>query len=158
MKYLSFAGIILLFAACSPAGNKSSDKDTLNTAIADTSKLKSAVSSLCFLKTEGTDHKDSTSIQLVIKGDSVSGEMDCVPYEKDARRGQLHGVMKNDTIAAAWTFMQEGMRDTINLKFKMETNQLTQKPLKLNAKTGREETDNAAGYTVVYPAGNKGKK
>ncbi|HEY8929280.1 MAG TPA: hypothetical protein VIM55_08825 [Mucilaginibacter sp.] len=155
MKYLSFIVTVLMLAACSRGGNKNSDKDTLSTTVADTTKLKSAVSSLCFLKTEG---KDSTSIQLVIKGDSVTGEMDWVPYEKDARHGQLHGVMKNDTIAAAWTFMQEGMRDTINLKFKMETNQLTQKPLKVNAKTGREQTDDAAGYTVVYPASNKGKK
>jgi len=155
MKYFSFIGAVLMLAACSPGGNKSSDKDTLSTTVADTSKLKSAVSSLCFLKTEG---KDSTSIQLAIKGDSVTGEMDWIPYEKDARHGQLHGVMKNDTIAAAWIFMQEGMRDTINLTFKIETNQLSQKPLKVNAKTGREETDNTAGYTIVYPASNRVKK
>lgn len=116
------------------------------------------VSSLCFLRTEGKAKQDSTSIELVIKGDKVTGQMNWLPYQKDSRKGTLDGVIKGDSIQAKWSFMQEGMQDTINLKFKLDKDQLAQKPLKLNTKTGRDQTDEAAGYTLAYNPSTKIKK
>lgn len=113
------------------------------------------ISSLCFLHTEGARHQDSTSIELVIKGSEVSGQMNWLPYEKDSRKGKLNGTVSGDTINAKWTFMQEGMQDTVGVKFKLTGNQLAQKPLKLNVKTDRQQTDESAGYSIIYHSSDK---
>ncbi|MCR8559522.1 hypothetical protein KXD93_17830 [Mucilaginibacter sp. BJC16-A38] len=158
MKYLTQFCIASIFiASCSSNNNKAANKDSSDAHAADTGKITTtapAVSSLCFLKTEG---KDTTSIELVTKDTKVTGIMNWLPYQKDSRKGTLDGIVKGDTINAVWSFMQEGMKDTLNLKFVLKNGELMQKPLKLNTKTGREQTDETAGYTTVYQAYNKVK-
>jgi hypothetical protein len=110
------------------------------------------VYSLCFLRTEG---KDSTSIEFVIHGDNVTGQMNWIPYQKDSRKGFLEGTIKNNIIKAKWAFIQEGMKDTLNLDFQFKDSQLSQKPLKLNNKTGRDQTDESAGYSLIYKSADK---
>ncbi len=105
---------------------------------------------MCFLRTEGKSNKDTTSIELVIKDDKVSGQMYWHPFEKDNRKGTLSGTLKADTVNAVWSFMQEGMQDTIGLQFLIKGDNLMQKPLKLNTQTGREQTDQSAGFTLKY--------
>lgn len=159
MKYINLFGIAsLLIASCSSNNSKSVNKDSV--AAADTGKIiKTAnplvVSSFCFLRTEGKSNQDSTSIELVIKGDKVSGQMNWMPDQKDSRKGTLEGILKGDTINAVWSFMQEGMKDTLHLKFKLSNNELSQKPLKLNVTTGKDQTDESAGYTLKYQESNK---
>jgi hypothetical protein len=147
---------VLGMAACSSNTNNQAKTDTVggSDATAQTNNIPT-VSSLCFLRTEGKANRDSTSIELVIKGDKVSGQMNWLPYQKDSRRGTLDGMIKGDSIQAKWSFMQEGMQDTINLKFKLNNDQLVQKPLKLNVKTGRDQTDESADYTLAYNASAK---
>jgi hypothetical protein len=67
----------------------------------------------------------------------------------------LEGILKGDTINAVWSFLQEGMKDTLHLKFKLNNNELSQKPLKLNVTTGKDQTDESAGYTLKYQESNK---
>jgi hypothetical protein len=143
-------------AACSSNTNNQAKTDTVggSDATAQTNNIPT-VSSLCFLRTAGKANRDSTSIELVIKGDKVSGQMNWLPYQKDSRKGTLDGMIKGDSIQAKWSFMQEGMQDTINLKFKLNNDQLVQKPLKLNVKTGRDQTDESADYTLAYNASAK---
>lgn len=159
MKYLNSACIVLLLmASCSSNNNKSVNKDSVDSHAADTGKVTGpATSSLCFLRTEGTSHQDSTTIELVIKDNKLTGEMNWQPYQKDSRKGTLDGTVKGDTINAVWTFMQEGMKDTIGVKFLLKKDALLQKPMKVNTKNGREETDEAAGYTVTHEPYNKVK-
>jgi hypothetical protein len=152
-------------AACSSNTNNQAKTDTVvagdTLAKAKTTEQTNnttTVSSLCFLRTEGKANQDSTSIELVIKGDKITGQMNWLPYQKDSRKGTLDGIIKGDSILAKWSFMQEGMQDTINLKFKLDKDQLVQKPLKLNIKTGREQTDETVGYTLAYKASTKIKK
>lgn len=159
MKYINlFCIAVLLMASCSSNNEKSSGKDTLaNSDTATTAKVNdtAAIRSLCFLGLAGKTSQDSTSIELVIKDKKVTGMMNWLPYQKDSRKGLLEGTVKGDTIQAVWTFTQEGMKDTLNLKFRLQNDVLYQKPLKLNTKTGREQTDESAGYTLSYPASNK---
>lgn len=158
MKRIILLGIAgLCLAACSSNSNKSGKTDTVIAGdtlakAKDTPRTNNTptVSSLCFLRIDGKAKPDSTSIELVIKGDKVSGQMNWMPYQKDSRKGALEGTIKGDTIQARWTFMQEGMKDTLNLKFKLKGEELSQKPLKLNPKTGRDETDKNAAYTLIY--------
>jgi len=160
MKYLNIiCAISLLMAACSSNSNKTETKDADK---ADSAKVETAIvatdTSHCFLLTEGTSHQDSTTIELAIKNGKVTGQMNWLPYQKDARKGKLTGTAKGDTINAVWSFMQEGMTDSIGLKLLVSVNQLLQKPLKFDQKTGREHTDEKAGYTVVYKETGKGKR
>lgn len=154
--------IILILAAaviitsCNSTGDKSeaSSIDTLSNIGTPTNRTPNA-HALCFLRTEGKNNQDTTSIELVIKDNRVNGLMNWMPYQKDSRKGKLHGTIKNDTIQAVWSFMQEGMTDTLNLQFRLKNNQLMQKPLKVNTTTGRQQTDNAADYTLTYRTSDK---
>lgn len=155
----------LAIVSCSSNQDKQSKTDSVvvsDTVVKTQSTVQTnnapAASSLCFLRTDGKTKQDSTSVELVIKGNKVSGQMNWIPYQKDSRKGKLDGVIAGDTIKATWTFMQEGMTDTLGLKFKLDKDQLTQKPLKLNTKTGREQTDESAGYNLTYQSSNKLKK
>ncbi|MDB5155410.1 MAG: hypothetical protein JWR50_117 [Mucilaginibacter sp.] len=81
--------------------------------------------------------------------------MNWLPYQKDSRKGTLDGALKNDTIHAVWSFMQEGMMDTLKLNFQIKNGELSQKPLKLNTKTGREQTDESSDYSITYNSSTK---
>jgi hypothetical protein len=157
MKYQTpFYIALLLLASCTSAGNKQTGTDTLITSdtLANATKTPAAYA-LCFLRTEGNNKLDTTSIELVVHGNEVSGQMNWLPYQKDSRKGTLTGTIKNDTLKATWSFMQEGMKDTLNLDFYLKDKQLMQKPLKLNTKTGRDQTDESANYTLVYNSDSK---
>ncbi|WP_295795354.1 hypothetical protein [Mucilaginibacter sp.] len=161
MKYLNLLCIIsLLIASCSSNNNKTENKDADK---ADSTKITAASAtatdtSRCFLLTEGTKNQDSTTIELAIKNNKVTGQMNWLPYQKDSRKGTLTGTAKGDTVNAVWSFMQEGMTDTIGLKLVLNGNRLMQKPLTFDAKTGRQHTDEKAGYTVVYKETGKANK
>jgi hypothetical protein len=162
MKYLNIICVASMsFAACSPNANKTetrdADKPTDSALIAKTANP-AADTSRCFLLTEGKKNQDSTSIELAIKGNKVTGQLNWLPYQKDSRKGNLSGTAKGDTISAVWSFMQEGMKDTINLKFVLNGNQLLQKPLTADPKTGRDHTDEKGGYTLAYKETGKAKK
>lgn len=154
---LVFCAACMTLASCSSPDGKQNNTDTL--AATDTSAMPKTddnkAKALCFLLTEGQKQQDTTSIELVIKGDTITGVMNWMPYEKDARKGKLQGIKSGGNINATWSFMQEGMTDTIGLQFKLVNDQLSQKPLKFNAKTGRQETDGSAGYTLIYQSHNK---
>lgn len=147
----------LAIAACSSPGKKTAGTDTV---IAGDTIAKSAstpqtnntptITSLCFVRTEGNKNQDSTTVELVIKGNTVTGEMVWMPYQKDGRKGILNGTITGDQIKAVWTFKQEGMTDTMAVDYKLDGDKLAQKPLKVDSKTGRQQTDASAGYTVVY--------
>ena len=160
MKYFNLLCLAsLLIASCSSNSNKTENKDAgkadstnviANNAATDTSR--------CFLLTEGKKNQDSTTIELAIKNDKVIGQMNWLPYQKDSRKGTLTGIAKGDTINAVWSFMQEGMKDTIGLKLVLNGNQLLQKPLTFDTKTGREHTNEKAGYTLIYKEMGKARK
>jgi hypothetical protein len=156
MKHIIPITIITLAAAsCSSPQNKSNniDNDTTQTdTIAAVRDVPSAPvnGTQRFVHTEGTNQQDSTTVTLNLQSGTVTGQMNWMPHEKDSRKGTLKGTRNGDMVDATWTFMQEGMTDTLHLKFKFQNDKLLQKPLKLNAKTGREQTDESADYTVPY--------
>ena len=144
------AVIAIALAACTSPEDKQSMGDTVVNADALAKPTEVEATSMCFLRTEGKDNKDTTSVELVVKDDKVSGQMYWHPFEKDSRKGALNGTLKGDTVYAVWTFMQEGMQDTLALQFLIKGDNLMQKPLKLNTQTGRQQTDNASEFTLLY--------
>ncbi len=151
MKYIALGCIASLFLAACTSSTKTEVTDTTTTITKDTvladGRDTAEVYSVCFLHTMG---KDSTAVELMVKGDKVTGHLNWLPYEKDSRKGTLEGAIQNDTVRANWSFMQEGMKDTIAVNFLLKGETLAQKPLKFNSKTGREQTDEKAGYTITY--------
>lgn len=137
-------------AACTSTEKEGGLGDTVINGDTVATKIEGEATSMCFVRTEGNGNQDTTSIELVIKDDKVSGQMYWHPFEKDSRKGSLNGTLKGDTVYATWAFMQEGMQDTLALQFLIKDDKLMQRPLKLNAKTGREQTDNTAAFTLLH--------
>ncbi|MBL4677024.1 MAG: hypothetical protein JKY70_12585 [Mucilaginibacter sp.] len=151
--------IICALALASCAGNGDKKSDTSANASADTAgkpQIQAPAQDMdyCFLRTEGTSNQDTTAIHLLLKGGKVTGEMKWLPKEKDSRKGTLNGTITGDEIKAVWSFMQEGVKDSINVAFKLSAQELAQKPLKVNTADGRQVTDEAAGYTLLYKLDN----
>ncbi len=136
--------------ACTSGEKDKKDGDTVINGDTLATPIAGEATSLCFVRTDGTRNQDTTSVELVVKDDKVSGQMYWHPFEKDSRKGALNGTIKGDTVNAVWTFMQEGMQDTMAVQFLVKGNSLMQKPLVVNTKTGREQTNNNSGYTVAY--------
>jgi hypothetical protein len=156
MKYIILTGLVSLFiTACSSPQKKETGADVAINSYAipkQTESARTVAYSLHFTNKQG---KDSTLIDLFVHGEQVSGLMDWYPNKKDGRSGIIEGTLKNDTISAIWGFMQEGEKDTISVEFLLKDNQLSQKPLKLNTKTGRQQTDETATYAIQYKVGPK---
>lgn len=149
---------IFAFALISCGGSSDQKKETskiTKEGIVDTT-MRSTSGRYCFLRTEGTHEQDTTVVQFTVDGDRVEGVMNWIPDEKDSRRGILTGTISDDEIKAMWSYVQEGMDDSMIVAFKLTPQQLAQKPLKVNTATGRQETDEAADYTVMYKQDNCG--
>ncbi len=144
---ITTAIISISLAACS-SGDQGEGGNGDTVAVATPAEVESR--SLCYIRTEGAGNRDTTSIELVIKENDVTGQMYWHPFEKDSRKGTLSGTLKDDTVHAVWSFMQEGKQDTLGLQFLMKGDSLLQKPLAGNAKTGRQQTNDNAGFTVSY--------
>ncbi|MBK1441465.1 hypothetical protein JHJ32_15815 [Parapedobacter sp. ISTM3] len=104
----------------------------------------------CFLRTEGTQRQDSSYVQLVIRGETVSGIYNTIPHEKDARRGTVLGQRKDHVFDLVWTYSQEGMQDTMRVVFTLRDGKLMQKPLSVDSLTGRQVTRDTSGFSVTY--------
>ncbi|WP_162996464.1 hypothetical protein [Mucilaginibacter celer] len=145
--------IALAVASCSGnSGNKNGDTtlSKSDTAIANAPDAPAVNMEYCFYTTEGTASQDTTKVNLHINGNKVTGDMDWLPKEKDARKGTLMGNLNGNVINALWTYGQEGSSDTLSVEFQLRGNQLAQKPYKYDGETGKPKTDNTAGYSVIY--------
>lgn len=156
MKYIILTCLVSLFiTACSSPQKKEDDADGAINSYAIPKQTESAGTvayTLHFINKQG---KDSTLIDLLIHGEQVTGLINWYPYQKEGRNGVIEGTLKNDTIHAIWGFPRGLDKDTIAIEFLLKDKQLSQKPLKLNTKTGRQQTDETAGYAIKYKAGPK---
>jgi len=150
--------VICAMALASCAGNnQKADSVKTDSTTMDTStkpNIPAQDMEYCFIRTDGTAAQDTTAVHLNIKQGKVTGEMKWIPKEKDSRKGTLEGTISGDTIKAVWSFMQEGMKDTLGVEFKLSAQQLAQKPSLFNKDTGREQLINNAGYTIIYKLDN----
>lgn len=153
----------LALASCAGNGNKGAtdtlkaDSGKMDTSYATKANTPAQNMEYCFVHTDGAAGQDTTAIHLVINANKVSGDMNWLPKEKDRRKGTLTGILDGDKIKAVWSFMQEGQTDTLGVAFKLSSQQLAQKPLMVDTKTGRQFTDAKADYTVIYNMDNCGK-
>lgn len=104
----------------------------------------------CFVRLDGDQQQDSTFLQLVIRGETVSGTYNHIPYEKDARRGTVLGTVDNDTLDLVWTFQQEGTQDTMRVVFLFDDEKLMRKSLSVDTQTGRQVTLDSSTFSEAY--------
>ncbi|RWY56951.1 hypothetical protein [Mucilaginibacter gilvus] len=158
MKSYIIIGVLAL-ASCAGNSKKGADTVATDSGKTDTSyavKANTPAQNMeyCFVHTDGTAAQDTTALHLVINANKVSGEMNWLPKEKDRRKGTLLGTLDGDKIKAVWSFMQEGKTDTMAVEFKLSSQQLAQKPFTVDAKTGRQQVDTKADYTIIYNMDN----
>ncbi len=149
--------LTVVLASCAGSGNGSDIIDSANsqatksdTELANAPNAPAVNMKYCFFHTDGTQAQDTTNVSLLINGNKVSGEMNWLPKEKDSRKGTLTGTLTGNDIKALWSFGQEGSTDTMSVEFELRGNALAQKPYKYDEKTGVQQTDGTAKYTVVY--------
>jgi hypothetical protein len=104
----------------------------------------------CFIRTEGKNNQDTAAVKLVITNELVSGKMINMPYEKDSRRGTIKGIKTGDTIVGIWTYIQEGMWDSLKVAFLLKDDQLIQKETTFDPPQGREVLPDTSSYTRVF--------
>jgi major membrane immunogen (membrane-anchored lipoprotein) len=155
--YLSFA--VMLLASCSGSGNSNNADTSAKTSPADTQltgtpNAPAVNMQYCFFHTDGKEGQDTTKVSIFINGEKVTGDMSWLPKEKDARKGTLTGVLNGNAIKAIWSFNQEGSKDTMTVEFQLRGNALAQKAYKYDTKTGRQQTDGASRYNVLYSMKN----
>jgi hypothetical protein len=103
----------------------------------------------CYLYASGAQKRDTLFVQLHVQKGKVSGQMMDMLFEKDSRKGTIIGTMNDDnTIKAVWSYMQEGVTDTMAVAFILTQKALYRKPFKTDATTGRQFTDMAASYSI----------
>lgn len=137
-----FSPCFLLFACnSSPVQNQSTDLVNRETAT-DSSML-------CF---QHAENRDTSTVQLIIKGSLVEGEFSHVPFEKDARRGTIHATKKADLIIGRWRYMQEGVMDSLDVEFKLKDNQLLQKEFGIDMQTGRQVLKDTSSFNIHFSA------
>lgn len=144
----------MMAASCS--GNHSNTADTVSSGGKKDTMLANAADApvvnmqYCFYHTDGTAAQDTTTVNMLINGNKVTGKMNWLPKEKDARKGTIEGKLSGNAIKAVWTFAQEGSKDTMTVEFQLRGNALAQKPYSYDAKTGRQRTNTNAEYSIIY--------
>jgi hypothetical protein len=105
-------------------------KDTVATATKP-----SGEETLCFELKEG---KDVTTVKLVMKGDSITGEMEWLPWEKDGAVGTLKGKKVGEEIIVDYEYVIEGSSQMEEKIFKIDGEKLLIKEGELTeTKTGK---------------------
>jgi hypothetical protein len=140
---------IILVSGIISACNSNSTNDISSDNTAEDSVITEQVQ-MCFERTEGDAHQDTTTLNLIIEGDNVTGDFNHLPHEKDSRKGTISGKRKGDLIKAVWSFMQEGMNDTLGVEFKLKGDRLLQKNYSINAKTGRQYLSEQSQFVLEY--------
>jgi len=104
----------------------------------------------CYVRLDGDRQQDSSFVQLSMRGETVSGIYNHIPYGKDARRGTVLGTANGDTLDVVWSFQQEGRQDTMRLIFLFDEQKLMQKSLTVDTATGRQFTPAGGTFSEVY--------
>lgn len=142
----------LSMAACTSQPGKTTD--LADTTIADNTAVdegdEPVLQTMCFQKLAGTSNQDTTSLKLIVDGNKVSGDFGHYPKEKDRRVGKINATKDGELIKGTWVYMQEGMKDTLQVEFKLNGNKLIQKNYTINSKTGREVFSEASVFNIEF--------
>lgn len=126
--------LIIVLVACQKSNSDSSTTGTATSATNQETVSDQPYVELCFLDAL---NKDTTIVNIAIQGDSVTGEMKWLPYEKDGAIGTLKGTIKNNIITADYNYIIEGSNEIEEKIFVLETDKLIEKTGPLEEKNGK---------------------
>jgi len=110
LAYLIFTAAV--FEACQSNSGKNPAADS--TITAETAVVTDAESRTCYAR---TNKRDSTYLQLLKKGEKVTGTLNINYYEKDKNTGTIDGLVKGDTLLLDYTFNSEGTQSVRQIAF-----------------------------------------
>ena len=110
--------LLILMGSLSGCGSRSTQTE----ATATDSSTATQSKTVCFEQVEG---RDSTMLQLVINGSSVTGELAVLPFEKDRARGPIQGTLANNQIQADWQRSGEGTTQPYEMIFTLKGDSVT---------------------------------
>lgn len=152
MKRLMIACLVLM-AACNNRQATSSNADSIASTPSDSTssgRFDYENQAICFQHLEGTRNQDTMFVQLQISKNLVKGIYNHLPYEKDSRKGSISGVVKNGTISGTWKFVQEGMDQSLPVKFKLSNNKLYQQKYVFDPSSGQQVLNDTSGFDIEY--------
>ena len=117
---ISILSILMINYSCK---NSSVATKDLNSEVAiDTTTMSPENNKQCFFYAL---NRDTTTVSIEIKGDSITGEMIWNPYEKDGAVGTLSGIKTaNGEFDLMYNYMIEGSQQTETKIMKIENDQL----------------------------------
>jgi translation initiation factor IF-1 len=139
--------LFIQFTSCKTTPNKTPPvpTDTIQSI-----SNKSAAINKCFMRISGKQKRDTLKINLQIVRGSLAGEMTNDIFEKDIRRGKLRGKINGKEISAVWTFIQEGIIDSVSVNFRFNNGNLL---LEAKGIDYSPEADNRSGnHWIDIPA------
>ncbi|NEU09085.1 hypothetical protein GZH53_12235 [Flavihumibacter sp. R14] len=145
-----FGVFALLFATTGCSQNENRETEVSNKAVVEETSVSATSDTLCYERYSGNRNQDTASIALVINDNTVTGSYENIPYQKDARKGTLSGIRSGDIIKGIWRFQQEGMNDSIPFEFKLDKEDLLQKPTSFDVTTGRETLADTASFSLKF--------
>jgi hypothetical protein len=153
MRTFIFSRLLLLLPAALlfSCGNNNKGRQTPEEKVLTVaSEVFNNTVTLCFMRTDGKNSQDTAAVRLVINNEMVRGKMVNMPFEKDWRKGTVKGRKNGDTIAGMWTYMQEGMWDSIKVSFLLKNDQLIQKGTAFDPESGREVLPDTSHYSRIF--------
>ncbi|MBP6623633.1 MAG: hypothetical protein KA198_00585 [Chitinophagaceae bacterium] len=123
-------------------------EDTKKETTPETTTTKETIEESCFLMAK---NRDTTTVNLKIENNQVSGSMEWLPYEKDGAHGTLAGTKNpNGEMNLIYTYTIEGSNQTSEEIMKIENNQLLVKKGELIDPNNDGHTKFKDAATAVY--------
>ncbi len=119
-KNIFLAVLFLLLSACGTDAHKPKAQQAPDAQSAP--QTDSETQKMCFMLAL---NNDTTTVNLLIEGDKVTGNMQWLPYEKDGATGTLNGIKQtNGELDLLYDYMIEGTQQTETKMMKIEGNNL----------------------------------
>ncbi len=128
----------------------SADTAAITTLIVPANDSVSNLISGCYTMISGLSKKDTSFIRLMIDGSAAKGEMITSIYQKDKRQGSFTGTIKDSILNGTWTFVQEGINDSLPLVFRVNGTTLEQKKFSYDRETGRAFIADTASFGSIF--------
>ncbi|UTA69393.1 hypothetical protein [Emticicia sp. 21SJ11W-3] len=152
-KSIVYCSVIISMFGCR---SENSDNQLADSSIAYPDSVTIArpmADTLCFEELVG---KDVTTVRLIIDGNSVNGNMEWLPWEKDRARGTLKGQKNGNEIIADYDYMIEGANQLEEKIFVIDGDKLLIKSGELKEKNGKlvmkDPTKARIGQTLTKKA------
>ena len=142
--------VVLMFvlSACgtSTPDNNNKEQDVV---IEEGAVKTASADTMYYIYTAGTKQQDTDAVKIIINGNIVEGKMMYMPAEKDWRFGKLYGSREGEFMNLTWIFIQEGIKDSAQVVFRLKGDQLIQQSYSSDADTGENIVDTTS-FMKIY--------